>query len=160
MSGSVLTTPQNLDPDRGVPTFWTHASAWLHRERLDKQLAAGTASWASPRHAARALQLTGRAHRKSLAEGLDRILHDARDPTANLKRLSCIMPCRRSVLRSAPLLQDLSDVLRGDLPLDAQQVARLRVMARNGVGPLYCDGRREELARALELISAGIVAVD
>lgn len=160
MSGSVLTTPQYLDPDRGVPRFWTYASAWLHRDRLDKELATGTPSWDSPRHAARALQLTGRAHRKALAQGLDHLLEEARNPNASFKRLSCVVPCRRSVLRCAPLLEDLSAVLQGDLPLDARQVARLRVMARNGVGPFYCDGRRQELANALELISAGMVAED
>ncbi|HTU29117.1 MAG TPA: hypothetical protein VMF07_07030 [Solirubrobacteraceae bacterium] len=160
MSGSVLTTPQHLDPDRGVPTFWAHTSAWLHRERLDRELATGTPSWDSPRHAARALQLTGRAHRDALSEGLDRVLDDARNPSTNFKRLSCIVPCRDSILRCAPLLEDLSDVLHGDLPLHAQHVARLRVMSRDGIGPFYCDGRRAELTRALELISAGIVADD
>lgn len=75
-------------------------------------------------------------------------------------RLSQVVPCRRSVLDCAPLLEDLSAVLDGELPLDAQQVARLGILARNGVGPFYCRGRCAELAHALEQISSGIVADD
>jgi len=70
------------------------------------------------------------------------------------------MPCRAAVLCCAPLIEDLSDVLSGDLPLDPMQVAHLRIISRDGAGPLYCSGRSSELRYALELISAGIVADD
>src|SRR5581483_10350833 len=157
MSGLVVRANQDLDPGHGVPSFWTHVSAWIHRERLDKELATGIPSWESPRHAARALQLTDRGHRRSLAQGLACLLNEARHPNANFRRLSCVVPCRQSVLHCAPMLEDLSTVLESDLPLDAQQVARLRVLSRNGVGPFYCRGHRDELTSILEQISAGIV---
>lgn len=160
MSGLVLRAKQDLGPGHGVPSVWTHMSAWLRRGRLDEELATGIPSWDSPRHAARALQLTRRGHRNALAQGLDRLLDDARHPTANFKRLSCVVPCRPSVLKCASLIEDLSCVLGSDLPLDAQQVARLRVLSRNGVGPFYCRGRPNELSDALGEISAGIVADD
>jgi hypothetical protein len=135
--------------------------AWLHRARVDKELANGTPSWTSPRHAARALQLTSRRHRTALAQGLDRVLSEARRrPTANFKRTAYVAPCRRSVLHCAPLLEDLSALLAGGLPLDPEPVARLRVLARDGIGPLYCGGRCQELEGALNLISASIVAED
>ncbi len=160
MSGLVLRANPDLDPDHGVPSFRTHVAAWLHRERLDKELAAGIASWESPRHAARALQLASRRHRTELAQGLDRVLGDARRPAANFRRTTYVAPCRRSVLHCAPLLEDLSTVLSGSLPLDPRAVARLRVLARDGIGPFYCGGRCAELAEALNLISRGIVAQD
>jgi hypothetical protein len=160
MSGLVLRANHDLDPGHGVPSFWTHASAWLHRDRLDRELATGTPSWESPRHAARALQLTDRGQRRSLAQGLTRLLDEARHPSASSRRLSCIVPCRRSVLRCASMLEDLSTVLQSDLPLDAQQVARLRLLSRNGIGPFYCSGRDQELWNALCQITAGIVADD
>jgi hypothetical protein len=88
------------------------------------------------------------------------MLADSRRPTANCRRLSYIVPCRRSVLDCAPLLEDLASALESDLPLDARQVARLNLLARNGIGPFYSEGRRGELARALQQISAAIVADD
>jgi hypothetical protein len=160
VSGLVLRANRDLDPGHGVPSFRTHAAAWLHRERLDKELAAGIPSWNSPRHAARSLQLAGRRHRKTLAQGLDRVLGEARRPTTNFKRTNYVTPCRHSVLHCAPLLEDLSAVLASGLPLDPQHLARLRVLACDGIGPFYCGGRAKELASALETISAGIVAED
>ncbi len=160
MSGLVLRANPDLDPGDGVPSFRTHVSAWLHRERLDKELAAGVPSWHSPRHAARAVQLASRRHRTELAQGLDRALGDARRPAVNFRRTTYVAPCRSSVLHCAPLLEDLSAVLASGLPVDPAALARLRVLARDGIGPFYCGGRCAELAEALNLISAGIVAED
>lgn len=160
MSGPILRAHPDLGPGHRVPTFWTHLYARVHHERLDAELAEGTPSWRSPRHAARALQLTSRGQRKSLAGGLDSVLKEARHPVAVGRRLVCIAPCRRSVLQCAPLLEDLSTVLGSDLPVDPGQVARLRVLSRNGLGPFYCAGRADELSQILEQISDGIIAVD
>jgi hypothetical protein len=88
------------------------------------------------------------------------VLGDARRPAANFKRMTYVAPCRRSVLHCAPQLEDLSAVLASGLPLDPRQMARLRILARDGIGPFYCGGRSAELAEALDLISAGIVAQD
>jgi hypothetical protein len=160
VSGLVLRANPDLDPGDRVPSLRTHVSAWLHRGRLDRELATGIPSWESRRHAARALQLAGRRHRTALAQGLDRVLGEARRPAPNFKRTTYVVPCRRSVLHCAPLLEDLSAVLVSSLPLDPREVARLRVLARDGIGPFYCGGRCAELTEALNLISAGIVAED
>jgi hypothetical protein len=160
VSGTALRANQGLGPWDRVPTFWTHLYARLHHERLDSELAKGTPSWRSPRHAARALQLTSRGQRKSLAAGLVSVLEQARQPKADCRRLVCIAPCRRSVLQCESLLEDLCNVLGSELPLEPGRVARLRVLSRNGIGPFYCTGRANELSRILEQISAGIVADD
>ncbi|HLI60933.1 MAG TPA: hypothetical protein VKV21_14825 [Solirubrobacteraceae bacterium] len=160
MSGTVLSPHRSLEPGHGVPTIWTHVSAWLRRGRLDQELATGIPSWESPRHAARALQLTRRSHRTALAQGLNRVLQEVRRTTPRMRRMSCVMPCRGAVLRCAPLLEELADVLAGDLPLDPMRVARLHILIRDGAGPFYCPRRSGELHHALELIRAGIVADD
>lgn len=88
------------------------------------------------------------------------MLDDARHPNARHQRFLCVVPYGPAVTRCAPLIEDLSAVLAGDLPLDTMQVARLHILARDGIGPLYCSERSGELASALERISARIVAED
>jgi hypothetical protein len=141
------------------PSVWAHLAARVHSDRLDKELATGIPSWESPRHAARALQLTAPRHRRSLAQGLDRLLADARHPTAHVRML-CVTPCHASIRSCGPLIESLSCVLSGDLPLEAMDVAHLRVLMRNGIGPLYCGGRCTELSAVLEQISSHILAED
>jgi hypothetical protein len=158
MTSTALTSHRQPDCPPEVPSLWSRAAARIHNGRLDRELATGIPAWDSPRHAARALQLTSRGHRQSLAKALARLLADARHPTAGARRASSVVPCRRSILGCSQLIQELSAVLDGDLPLDARQVARLQVLAHDGVGPLYRSDRGDELSSALQTIRAGLIA--
>jgi hypothetical protein len=57
---------------RRRPPALTAARARLHSHSLDRELGAGIATWRTPLHAARALQLTGRRRRIG---DLQRALH-------------------------------------------------------------------------------------
>ena len=65
--------------------------------RLDRQLAAGAASWRSRAHAARALQLTSARRRRMLATGLSRILDEAFAPPISPRLGAVVTPCGTQV---------------------------------------------------------------
>ncbi len=60
----------------------TRLLARVRSPKLNRELAAGAASWSSPVHAARALQLTGTRHRRALARSLERLVESAAAPHA------------------------------------------------------------------------------
>ena len=65
----------------------TRLLARLRSPKLDKELAAGAASWSSPVHAARALQLTGTRHRRALARSLERLVELGGRAARSVQRL-------------------------------------------------------------------------
>ena len=123
--------------------------ARLRAPRLDRQLAAGAASWSSPAHAARALQLTGTRHRRGLARSLERLVELATEPHAPL-RGSVIQPCRKQVQEALSLILEIAAKLRSAEPVDARGVARLHNILCDGAGPCYIRTRPYALTRALE----------
>ena len=144
---------------RHVPTLGLGVGAWLRSGTLDRHLAAGVPNWRTPLHARRALQLTARRQRRSLAKGLDRTLDEARRPSG-IGRIAVTLPCRASVRHSADLIENLSATLYGDRPLHAMWVARLREVLCDGTGPLYIPGRSDELHRRLSEIAEHILVED
>ena len=53
---------------------------WWQAAKLDRELAAGVSLRASDAHALRALRITGRRRRYSLAQGLARVVRSASNP--------------------------------------------------------------------------------
>ena len=136
-----------------APFLWrARLSAHLHASALDRELAAGIAPWRSPRHAARALQLTRERNRRGLARTLERLVEQAEVPTTPL-RGAVIPPCREQVMEARPLLLAIAGRLRSAGPIDARGIARLRRLLSDGNGPCYVKIRANVLTNALQEIS-------
>ena len=99
-------------------------TAWLvarlRAPWLDRQLADGVATWASPSHAARALQLTGARSRRSWARSLERLVKHAEQPSTRVGS-AVVPPCREQVREALPLILEI-----------ASPAARHRACGRRG----------------------------
>jgi hypothetical protein len=73
--------------------------ARLRAPSLDRRLATGTPPWESPLLAARALQLTSRRRRRSLARSLERLVERAEQ--APSRGFSTVVPVARRQVREA-----------------------------------------------------------
>jgi hypothetical protein len=103
--------------------------------RLDAALAAGAPADARGDLSIRAHRLISLRARQRLAAEITDILEHARRPP---HRLASIRPVP-GVLRAAPLLLELADQLSCPGPVDACGVARIRLLLRDGTGPVYND---------------------
>jgi hypothetical protein len=161
MTDAVLLAP--ADQRRGLarrhrPIAWL--SAHLRARRIDLELAKGVATWRSPTHAARALQLTTRRHRRGLAVGVTRLVADAERPVGNFRLTSAIPPCREQVREAAPVIIAIASRLCDGDPVDARGVATLRLVITDGVGPCYARIHRKALTDALEGVLLWLDAYD
>jgi hypothetical protein len=137
----------------------TWLSARLRAGWLDRQLADGVAPWHSPVHAARALQLTSRRHRRAMARSLERLVEAADQP--HLRFLTAaVPPCRAQVHDALPSILDVAGRLRDGEPVDARGIATLRELLSDGLGPCYANTHPGALAVALEAVSQWLDAVD
>ena len=155
-----LSLPRTRPRVAEQPPRLVNLLARLDAARLDRELAAGIVPWTSPRHAARALQLTSSRRRVKLARRLERLLMEARYPPlgGNWLRVLVRPPCR-SVLACESHVTDLARMLRSSGPVDVRGVARLNRLLRSRVGPLYTyDGTgwlKPVLQQIAELTAAG-----
>ncbi|MGH2874284.1 MAG: hypothetical protein ACRDL5_17715 [Solirubrobacteraceae bacterium] len=120
----------------------------MHAWRLDVALAGGASPDASAALSLRARELIGRRARSQLAGEIERLLIDACRP-APPRRL-CVVPCRDQLLDAEPTLRELSARLRDAGPIDASGVARIRLLLRDGAGPIYNRARAGELQRMVD----------
>jgi hypothetical protein len=136
------------------PRFHDRIQARLHSARFDRQLAAGASSWQTPVHAARALQLTSRGHRRGLARGLEGLLERADRP---LRMISSVVPPARAQVREAlPLIVDIAHRLRTEEPVGANGMARLNRLLCDGSGPFFMDLGPGALVFALTEVIEGL----
>ena len=126
--------------------------ARLHAPSLDRELASGIAPWRSPRHAARALQLTRERNRRGLARSLERLVENAQCARSQ-SRGAVVYPCREQVIEAMPALLTIAGRLRSSDPIDARGIARLNILLSDGSGPCYVRIRRNALTDALQEIS-------
>jgi hypothetical protein len=126
--------------------------ALLRAPSIDRQLAGGVPSWSSPRHAARALQLTGARRRKATARSLERLLEqcEARVPFG---RSAAIPPCREQVRDALAEIMAITAYLRSGAPVDARGVAMLRELLGDGGGPCFRRSHKHALTEALQEVS-------
>jgi hypothetical protein len=118
---------------------------------MDRQLASGVPSWASPNHAAWALHLTSPGRRRSLARSLERLLEDAARPPVPTRATS-IKPCGAQVIEAGDEVQAIVTRLRDPDPVDARGIAGLLELLRDGCGPVYVPLRPGALVSALRLL--------
>jgi hypothetical protein len=138
--------------ERRPPGLLTSITAWLCGARLDRDLAAGVASWRSPLHAARALQITRRRERRRLARSLAILVAHAQLPHARFLRSGVVEPCRTQVREALPSISAIGQRLRGAGPLHATGVARLRILLSDGSGPCYRASHPAALRDALDVV--------
>lgn len=111
--------------------------------RLDRALASGVNPAAGVLLAARAARLTSPRCRSELADALERITSDRRHGRF------AVLPDRRAVDLNRARITALAQRLRDPAPVYARGVAMLRLLLRDGGGPVYWGARGEALERAL-----------
>ena len=144
---------------RRPPRWHMQFLARLRSPWLDRQLAAGTVTWRSELHAARALQLNTDRRRCGLAGSLERLVNDAyQQPTP--ARSAVVLVCREQVLDAMPLIAVISSRLRSGAPVDARGIAKLHHLLCDGFGPCYRQTRPEALTVALQEVSRSLDITD
>jgi hypothetical protein len=133
------------EPCRIRARVLARAGAW----RLDQALAAGVCPDASSTLSLRARRLIGPATRHALARELRDIIGRARRPRASLD--NGVRLCAGEVLRSRDAIGDLADRLDGLEPVEPAGVARVRLLLRDGAGPLYNESFPGGLQRAVQV---------
>ena len=118
--------------------------ASVRRDHLDCALACGANPATGDLLAVRAAHLTGRRCRAELAESLELMTRRDRPPS----RFG-VEPCTPAVDRNRARMSALADRLRDPAPVYARGVAMLRLLLRDGSGPLYMPGTGVALEHAL-----------
>ena len=118
--------------------------AFAHRFELTQRLAEGADPHASPELALRARQLgTPRELRRSIL-GLERVLHEAAEPS---RVLTARVPVQRTAIVAArPFLLSLLDTLRDVEQPRPAGLARVELLLTDGAGPIYAPSDRGTLA--------------
>ncbi len=114
---------------------------------LDAALVAGHDPSSHPALRARAQHLVGRAHRRTLAAGLRRLVRDAERPPS----IGTAVPVDRRAVREArrDLLALAEHLARDDVPIDhAGAVARVEQLLASPQSPLYVGGAVVSEARS------------
>jgi hypothetical protein len=131
------------------PRWFVRLGARLRAMSLDRDLALGVPAWQSPRHAARALQLTSTRRRWAFACSLD-LLVDRAELQTSTGFSAAIPPCRPQVREALAEIVSLCSALRAAEPVDPRGVASLRRLLADGTGPCYTRTHPRALAEALQ----------
>jgi len=124
-------------------------------DRLDRTLAAGVAPETDVLLALRAQRLACTTSRRDLAHSIQRLLDAAAEPAhgfnahASMAILSRVTECRRD-------LEALIDHLLAPAPLSARGVALVRLLLRDGTGPLYRYESRADLGILVRRVTAAL----
>lgn len=108
----------------------------LLADRLDRTLAAGIAPEVDVLLALHAQRLVREDTRLELAASLERLLHAASRPAWALSRIPSMAVLPR-VAAARPDIESLVDHLRACVPVSARGVALVRILLRDGSGPLF-----------------------
>jgi hypothetical protein len=127
---------------------------WWQAARLEGDLAACVSLHASDAHALRALRITGRRRRYSLADGLARVVRSASDP--KVRFTAAVPPNRRAVLAARPVIEALERRLLGPEPVAARGVAMLGELLTEPTSPLYRPLDPAALAGQLRAAAAAL----
>jgi hypothetical protein len=122
--------------------------------RLDRDLAAGVSLRSSAAHELRAVRITGRSRRTSLARGLVRVLRSASDSRARFT--AAVAPDRQAVLAARPVIEAVERRLRSPEPVAARGVAMLAELLTEPTSPLYRSGDPGALGSRLRAAAAAL----
>ena len=138
---------------------WARRVTWRERlqahlcgDRLDRMLAAGVPPETDPLLALRAAQISSPRSRQELAVLVRRMLATAtRDEESPFRaRSMAILPRVKQARRE---FEALADHLEAPVPLPARGMAAVKLLLRDGAGPLYRYESRQNLARLVHDIT-------
>jgi len=121
----------------------------LRAWRLDTALASGVSADSSAALSLRARMLIGARTRRKQSAHIRRVLQAAvRSPDL---RGPAVPVCRQKVLTARPALEALAERLERPGPVDARGVAHVRLLLRDGGGPLYSRPDADDLEHPLHV---------
>jgi hypothetical protein len=148
--GFALQQPADRRPAR--PSRLAGLLARVNGGALDRELIAGADPASSARLEARSERLTAPASRALIADGLERLREAGDSPQRRWTAVG-----RGDAIRAnSRRLDDLAELLRGDVPLGARGVAVLSELLSDGTGVAY-QGRHQELAERLNEAHAALL---
>jgi hypothetical protein len=118
---------------------------WWQRDRLDEQLAEGADPTASPELTLRAEQLGSDAERVRLADAIELVLRESREPAT----MSHLLVRRRQVYACVDDLLALALRLRDGRPVDVRGAAMTALLLSEGRSPLYYERSNVRLPEAV-----------
>jgi hypothetical protein len=119
-----------------------HVRAW----GLDRALAAGICPDSSATLSLRAQMLISSATRRELSREIRRLL----DGSADAPQCASVAVCRRKIQKATGTFEELAERLAAERLVDARGVAQVRLLLRDGFGPLYSHPRADDLEPALQ----------
>jgi hypothetical protein len=119
--------------------------AYLRSARLDRELAAGVPVGASQVLVVHARTLARRSEREQLGRQLRRIVREAHAPTRRRMRVPI---ARERVLGAEQELALLASRLESSRAVAVTGLAKVRVLLRDGSGPLYYAASSGDLSAA------------
>ena len=132
--------------DAGIAPRATLGDRLLARWRshtLDEELAGGVPPESSPAVALRARRLIDPGERRCIADGLRRLVREARQgPARSRVRVAA---CWTRVAAASEELDELADVLSSPGPVAVHGVAEALLLLTDGTGPLYNPESRVSL---------------
>jgi hypothetical protein len=135
---------------------WHRVLARSAAARLDRELAAGASPETSAGLAARAMTLTSAKVRRELAASVQRILAAAGQPPAAVRSPAAALrparvPVNRALISQAAVpMAKLAGCLAAPGPVAVQGVAMVSQLLADGTGPLYHEGRGDDLGDIIE----------
>jgi hypothetical protein len=145
----------HLVPHLRLGSPWLRARVWLNRQSLDRRLAHGESTLASPELARRGEQLASIRSRHSLAVGIRRVLGDAERPRRALSAAAPVQ--RRPILDARARLEQLAADLDAHEPVKLAGIARVRLLLTDGASPLYSPHPQGALDEAVAHAQAALV---
>jgi hypothetical protein len=137
-------------------TLRRRIEALLLADRLDHALATGAVPETDVLLALRAERLACARTRAELADSIGRLLRAAAEPQRGLTRAPTMAVLER-VRESHDALEELVDHLLAPVPVSAHGVALVRLLLRDGGGPLF---RYESRADLTSQVRRAIAALD
>lgn len=127
----------------------------LRRGRIDRDLAEARVRDRSQEHALRAAQLVSEVTRRDTARSLREVVAAAENPRAEWLGSTALLN-RDVVVPRRDALMGLAERLEQSGPIDPCGVARARVLASDGMGPLYNPASERSLGEAISWIADGL----
>src|SRR5271157_1888097 len=127
----------------------------LRRERIDRDLADARMHNLSEEHTLRAAQLTSEANRRDIARSLREVVALAENPRAEWLGSTALLN-RDVVLPSRDGLMGLVERLEQSGPVGPCGVARARLLAFDGMGPLYNPASERSMGEAISWVADGL----
>ena len=133
-------------------TWWERMQSHLCGDRLDRDLAAGVPPETSPLLALRAAQISSPHSRRELAALVRHMLDSAVHPDESPlhARSMAILP---RVRKAQHEFEALAEHLEAPVPLPARGMAAVKLLLRDGAGPLYRYESRQSLPRLVRDIT-------